>query len=193
MAGLCAITLLAYSNSFPAGFSLDSRGILLQDRIHAATAENLQLILGHTYWWPYGESGLYRPVTTLTYLFNYAVLGNGDQPEGYHAINFLLHACNVLLVYLLARRWWKTGWKALAVAALWAVHPALTESVTNIAGRADLLAALAVLSGLWMYLKSAESRGAAALGLVGRAHAGRHVRSIFQRECRGAARRDGAL
>ena len=159
MAGLCAVTLLAYSNSFQAGFSLDSRGILLQDRIHAATAENLQLILGHTYWWPYGESGLYRPITTLTYLFNYAVLENGDQPAGYHAINFLLHVSNVLLLYLLARRWWKTGWKAWAVAALWAAHPVLTESVTNIAGRADLLAALAVLSGLWMYLKSAESRG----------------------------------
>jgi len=160
MAGLCAATLLAYSNSFQAGFSLDSRGILLQDRIHAATAQNLQLILEHTYWWPYGESGLYRPITTLTYLFNYAVLENGDQPAGYHEINFLLHVCNVLLVYLLARRWWKTGWKAFAVAALWAVHPVLTESVTNIAGRADLLAALAVLSGLWMYLKSAESQGA---------------------------------
>jgi len=159
MTGLCAVTLLAYSNSFQAGFSLDSRGILLQDRIHAATAENLQLILGHTYWWPYGESGLYRPITTLTYLFNYAVLGNGDRPAGYHAVNFLLHAGNVLLLYLLARRWWKTGWKALAVAALWAVDPVLTESVTNIAGRADLLAALAVLSGLWMYLKSAESQG----------------------------------
>ena len=158
--GLCAVTLLAYSSSFQAGFSLDSRGILLQDRIHAATAENLQLILEHTYWWPYGESGLYRPITTLTYLFNYAVLGNGDQPAGYHEINFLLHVSNVLLVYFLARRWWKTGWKAFAVAALWAVHPVLTESVTNIAGRADLLAALAVLSGLWMYLKSAESRGA---------------------------------
>ena len=37
---------------------------------------------------------------------------------------------------------------ALAIALLWAVHPLLTESVTNIAGRADLLAALAVLSGL---------------------------------------------
>ncbi len=68
-------------------------------------------------------------------------------------------SANVLLVYLLARRWWKTGWKAWAVAALWAAHPVLTESVTNIAGRADLLAALAVLSGLWMYLKSAESQG----------------------------------
>jgi hypothetical protein len=159
MTGLCAAALLAYSNSLQAGFSLDSRGILLEDRIRAATAENLRLILRHTYWWPYGESGLYRPIATLTYLFNYAVLGNGDRPAGYHAINFLLHVCNVLLVYFLAQRWWKTGWKALAVAALWAVHPVLTESVTNIAGRADLLAGLAVLSGLWMYLKSAESQG----------------------------------
>jgi hypothetical protein len=157
--GLCAATLLAYSNSFNSGFSLDSRGILLEDRIRAATWDNLQLILGHTYWWPYGESGLYRPIATLSYLFNYAVLGNGDRPAGYHAINFLLHAGNVLLVYLLALRLLKTGWKAFAAAALWAVHPVLTESVTNIAGRPDLLAGLAVLSGLWMYLKSAESRG----------------------------------
>lgn len=160
MAGLCGITLAAYANSFRAEFSLDSRGILLEDRIHAVTAENLQLIVGHSYWWPYGESGLYRPLTTLTYLFNYAVLGNGARPEGYHEINFLLHAANVLLAYLLARRLWKTGWKAFAAAALWAVHPVLTESVTNVAGRADLLAGLAILSGLWMYLKSAESRGA---------------------------------
>jgi hypothetical protein len=159
LAGLCAVTLLAYANSFHTGFSLDSRGILLQDRIHAATAGNLRLILEHTYWWPYGESGLYRPLTTLTYLCNYAMLGNGERPEGYHAVNFLLHALNVLLVYLLARRLWKTGWNAIAAAALWAVHPVLTESVTNIAGRADLLAGFAVLSGLWMYLKSAESRG----------------------------------
>ena len=158
--GLCAAALVAYANSFQAGFSLDSRGILLEDRIRAATAENLRLILDHTYWWPYGESGLYRPLTTLTYLFNYAILGNADRPEGYHAINFLLHCANVLLVYLLARRLWKTGWQAFAAAALWAVHPVLTESVTNIAGRADLLAGLAVLSGLWMYLKSAESHGA---------------------------------
>jgi protein O-mannosyl-transferase len=161
MLGLCAVTLVAYFNSFDAGFTMDSRGLLLGDsRVHAATWENVQLILRHTYWWPYGESGLYRPLTTLTYLFNYAVLGNADQPAGYHAINLLLHACNVLFVYLLALRLLKTGWKAFAAAALWAVHPVLTESVTNMAGRPDLLAGLAVLSGLWMYLKSAESQGA---------------------------------
>jgi protein O-mannosyl-transferase len=160
VAALSAVTLLAYANSFSSGFVLDNRGLLLQDpRIREATAENLKLILQHTYWWPYGESGLYRPFTTLTYLFNYALLGNTGHPAGYHWINFLLHAGNVLLVYALARRLlgdWRPG---VWIAALWAVHPVLTESVTNIVGRADLLAGMTLLSGFLMYLKSTESRG----------------------------------
>jgi hypothetical protein len=39
---LCAVTLLAYANSFSSGFVLDNRGLLLQDpRTQEATAENL--------------------------------------------------------------------------------------------------------------------------------------------------------
>ena len=157
--GLCLLTLAAYSNSFGAGFAMDNRGLILQDaRVHAATAENLDLIFGHTYWWPYGESGLFRPLTTLSYLFNYAILGNGDHPAGYHWINFLMHAANVLLVYALGLR--LAGWRPAAwTAALWAVHPVLTESVTNMVGRADLLAGMAVLGGWLLYRKSAESSG----------------------------------
>ena len=157
--GLCLLTLAAYSNSFGAGFAMDNRGLILQDaRVHAATAENLDLIFGHTYWWPYGESGLFRPFTTLSYLFNYAILGNGDHPAGYHWINFLMHAANVLLVYALGLR--LAGWRPAAwTAALWAVHPVLTESVTNMVGRADLLAGMAVLGGWLLYRKSAESSG----------------------------------
>lgn len=104
----------------------------------------------HTYWWPYGESGLYRPFTTLTCLFNYAILGNVDRPGGYHWINLFLHAGNVLLLYLLARRLIREYGPSVFLAALWAVHPVLTESVTNIVGRADLLAGLALLGGFWM-------------------------------------------
>jgi tetratricopeptide (TPR) repeat protein len=157
---LCAVTLLAYSNSFSAGFTFDNKGLLLQDpRIREATPQNIGLILHRTYWWPYGESGLYRPITTLTYLFNYSILGNGGQPAGYHWINFLLHAGNVLLVYALALRLMRKLWPAVFVAAVWAVHPVLTESVTNMVGRADLLAGMALLSGFWMYLRSAETQG----------------------------------
>jgi hypothetical protein len=157
---LVLLTLLVYSNSFHGGFVLDNRGLLLNDpRLRDASSANVQLILDHTYWWPNGESGLYRPFTTLSYLFNYAVLGNRDHPGGYHWLNFLLHAGNVLLVYALAVRFLRKAWPAFFVAALWAVHPVLTESVTNIVGRADLLAAGAVLGGLLLYLKSVESAG----------------------------------
>jgi tetratricopeptide (TPR) repeat protein len=158
--GLCAAALLAYANSFGAGFALDNKALILEDpRVRQATPQNLDLILQHTYWWPHGEAGLYRPITTLSYLFNYAVLGNRDRPAGYHWLNFLLHAGNVLLVFFLVSRLIREFWPPVFAAALWAVHPVLTESVTNIAGRADLLAAAAVLGGFLLYLKSTESAG----------------------------------
>jgi tetratricopeptide (TPR) repeat protein len=159
-AALCVITLLAYSNSFHGGFVMDSRPLILGDpRVHEATADNIQAIFDRTYWWPTNEAGLYRPLTTLSYLFNYAVLGNAEHSEGYHFINFLLHFINVLLVYALALRLLQKFWLAIFISALWAVHPVLSESVTNIIGRADLLAGFAVLSGLLMYVKNLDSAG----------------------------------
>src|ERR1035438_2434595 len=179
--GLCLLTLAVYSNSFGAGFVMDNRGLILQDaRIRAATAENFDLIFGHTYWWPYGESGLFRPLTTLSYLFNYTILGNGEHPAGYHWINFLLHAGNVLLVYALALR--MTSRRLAAwTAALWAVHPVLTESVTNIVGRADLLAGMAVLGGLLLYLKSTETSGRRRWACLGALSAATAV-GVFSKE-----------
>jgi len=157
---LCVVTLLAFSNSFSAGFPLDNKGLILQDaRVHEASGQNLDLILQHSYWWPRGNSGLYRPVTTLSYLFNYAILGDGDHPAGYHWVNFLLHLGNVLLVYTLALKLIGDFWPSALLAALWAVHPIHAEAVTNIVGRPDLLAGAALLGGCLLYLKSAEAGG----------------------------------
>jgi tetratricopeptide (TPR) repeat protein len=157
-AALCLVTLVAYSNSFHSGFVVDNRFLILDDPlVHEATSGNIDLIFQHSYWWPTNEVGLYRPVTTLSYLFNYATLGNADRPEGYHWINFFLHFINVVLVYALSLRLLRKFWQAIFIAAVWAVHPVLTESVTNIIGRADLLAAVAILSGLLMYLENTES------------------------------------
>lgn len=159
-AALCLLTLLAYSNSFHTGLVVDSNYLILQDpRVHAVIRENLGLIFSHGYWWLPPEKGLYRPFSTLTYLFNYAVLGNGEDPAGYHWFNFFLHFFNVLLVYGLALRLVKKLWPAAFIAGLWAVHPVLAESVTNVIGRTDLLAATAVLGGFWIYLKSTETTG----------------------------------
>jgi protein O-mannosyl-transferase len=162
---LCAITLLVWANSFASGFIHDSHILVLEDtRVRQATAENIARIINHTYWWPFMESGLYRPVTTLSFLFNYAILGDTDRQAGYHWINLLLHAGNVLLVFALARRLVTDTAQSFLIAAVWAVDPVLTESVTNIAGRSDLMAGMTSLGGLLIYLKSAEASGSTMAG-----------------------------
>ena len=70
---LAAIALLAYANSFEAELAQDARGRILNDpRVHEISAANLRQIVAQDYWWPIHPSGLYRPLTTLSYLFNYS-------------------------------------------------------------------------------------------------------------------------
>jgi hypothetical protein len=159
VAALWALVLLANANSFRDGFPFDNRAaIVMDERVHAATAQNLHLIFNQDYW-PKQPAGLYRPFTTLSYLFNYVTLGNGANPAGYHWVNLLLHGCNVALVYALGLLLFQRRLWAAAMAALWAVHPLLTESVTNIVGRADILAGLGVLGGLLCYIWSTRTAG----------------------------------
>src|SRR5262245_32821009 len=99
---ICAATLIAYSNSFSAGFVLDSQSRVLEDpRITAVTAENLKLIWTKDYWYPQSGGGIYRPLSTLSFLFNYAILGDGRNPIGYHVLNLLLHWLNIALLFQL--------------------------------------------------------------------------------------------
>src|SRR5437867_958445 len=93
--GLGLLIAIFYANSFTSGFQFDSDTIIRHDpRLRAVSSSNIEQILTHSYWWPSQETNLYRPLTTLTYLFNYAVLGNGENVGGYHAINVLLHWAN---------------------------------------------------------------------------------------------------
>src|SRR5271157_3877084 len=160
MLALWALVLAAYSNSFQSGLVFDNAVLIARDaRIQAVTPQNLRLILTEQYWRGTTTHGLYRPLTTFSYLLNYAVFGNGTHPAGYHWVNFALHGVNVSLVYLLGILVLGAPTPAFALAALWGVHPLLAESVTSIVGRADLLAAFGVLAGLLCYVKSASAVG----------------------------------
>jgi len=183
---LGGLLLATYSSSFQAGLTFDNASIIGEDpRIQAATPANIESILHGRYW--YGEnarpatSPWYRPFTTFTYMVNYAVLGNGPRPAGYHWVNLALHAFNVALVYALGILILGEAAPAWALAAIWALHPLQTESVTNIVGRAELLAALGVLAGLLCHVKRASAEGRRRMGWLAGLAAAQAV-GLFSKE-----------
>ena len=159
---LAVVAALVYANSFHAGFTLDNFYLISGDaRIHDANIDNVRQILSQDYWAPQRfVTGTYRPLTTLSLLFNYAILRGGEDPVGYHVLNLLLHSANAVLVYFLALVVLADAGAAFLTAGLFAAHPIATEAVTNIVGRADLLATLAVLGGTLLYLRSRHVSGA---------------------------------
>jgi len=62
----------------PIRFVFDSPFLIVGDeRVHAATNDNLRLIFTQDYTYRSSTSGLFRPLTTLSYLVNYDLLGSG--------------------------------------------------------------------------------------------------------------------
>jgi tetratricopeptide (TPR) repeat protein len=87
-----------------------------------------------------GIPGVYRPVWTLSYAWDYFV---GElNPAFYHAHSVLLHSLNSALVYLLSLALGLATLPALVTALLFAVHPIHVEAVTWVSGRNELLMTL---------------------------------------------------
>lgn len=79
-----------------------------------------------------------RPLAAATWAMT-------ETPMAARLLNLLLHAGNVLLVVLLARRIGLSEMVATAAAFAWMVHPMQVETVAYAAGRSELLAATGVL------------------------------------------------
>jgi len=160
--GLAA--LLPYLNTLGCGFAFDDGLILLENPTLARSAPWWRgLVEG---FWPGRlQNGLYRPLTALSFRLQRGA--GGDAAAGFHAVNLLLHVAVVLLAYALLRRLLEPRrGVALAIAALFAVHPLHTEAVTYIQGRAELLAALAGLGGYFLWLFGRRRGTPLAIGLL---------------------------
>jgi hypothetical protein len=163
---LLVLCLAAYSNSFQAGFTFDSNPLVLRDaRVQKLSRANLAAIAEKDYWYGHAWAGLYRPVTTLSWLFNFSVLDNRDQPLGYHCVNFALHAASTLFLWALALGIFRRPLPAFFAAAIFAVHPVGTEAVTNISGRSDVLAGAGLFGGLLLYARWSEGGRLGRMGL----------------------------
>jgi Flp pilus assembly protein TadD len=153
---VAALATVSYVNTLQNELVFDDRGVILDNPV--VRNLDLEAVFTHDFWGrPKGDpahNGSYRPLTTLTYLVNYAA--DGLSPDGYHLVNVLLHGVCSCLVYFVSRRLLLAEKGALAAAALFATHPVHTEAVANVAGRAELLAGIFLLGSMLLYLRYRE-------------------------------------
>ncbi len=87
----------------------------------------------------------------------------GIQPVAFHLGNLIWHVVNVLLVFAILARVGDVP-TAVFLASIFAVHPLLTEAVSYVSARSDLVSTTGVLLALWA--ASAGSVTGAVVGVV---------------------------
>jgi tetratricopeptide (TPR) repeat protein len=91
----------------------------------------------------------WHPLTWISHALDVQLFGL--NPAGPHYVNVLLHATNVLLLFLILEAATKFTWRSFVVAALFAVHPINVESVAWIAERKNVLSMLFFLCAIAAY------------------------------------------
>uniref|UniRef100_A0A3P8UZS6 dolichyl-phosphate-mannose--protein mannosyltransferase n=1 Tax=Cynoglossus semilaevis TaxID=244447 RepID=A0A3P8UZS6_CYNSE len=153
------VALLCFINSYDGEFVFDDSEAIVNNKDLRPTTP-INNIWTNDFWGSNLSSNSshksYRPLTVLTFRFNYLIVG-GLHPFGFHLLNIILHALiSALMIDVFAiligglaydekggiiNRAPKTS---LLAALFFAAHPVHTESVSvaGIVGRADLLCAL---------------------------------------------------
>jgi tetratricopeptide (TPR) repeat protein len=95
------------------------------------------------------EQANWHPLTWMSHALDVSLYHL--NPVGHHFTNILLHAINVMLLFLLLM--WATSrlGPSLFVAALFALHPINVESVAWVAERKNVLCTMFFLLTLWAY------------------------------------------
>ncbi len=100
----------------------------------------------------------FHPLTWLSLQLDAQIFGL--DPTGFHLVNTLMHALNVLLFLGLCRTLSGAFWPSVLAAALFAVHPMHVESVVWITERKDVLSIFFWLLAMRAYLRYARAPSA---------------------------------
>jgi hypothetical protein len=157
--------LAAYANVTSVGFMWDDHMLIEQNTdLHTLSAP--WAYVTRSFWqhpFAYGLGhAFYRPLVTFTLAADWAL--GGGRPLFFHLTNVALHLVVCTLVFLFAQRRSGSGLTAAVVTMLFGVMPRLTESVTWIVGRTDVIATLLVLAAL-LLAESKKAHWAAGLAL----------------------------
>jgi tetratricopeptide (TPR) repeat protein len=151
---LLLLTCLAWSGGLiRGGFALDDLEVLRNNPVVQGEVP-WQTAFQQDYWahQPAGGAGHFRPLATLSLRLDHQLWGL--EPWGYHLTNLILHLCVVALAgcFLtgLGPGSGSCAWLGLSVFAL---HPALCDSVIWISGRTSMLSVLPGLIGAYALLR----------------------------------------
>lgn len=160
IAVIILITILGfavYGNSITGGFIWDDYYVV-KDNVYIKNLSYLPDIFSkNTYAGANIAYFSYRPLVLTTYMINYAICGL--DVRAYHLTNILLHVMAALTVYWLLIILYKDMLLAFLSSALFVIHPIHVEAVTYIAGRADPLSLLFMMTCFILYIKRSQSKG----------------------------------
>lgn len=106
-----------------------------------------------------GSGPLGRPLAMLSFVGN--ALVSGQSAWGFKLVNLLIHLlCGLALYALLTLTFSrdhvlraKARWVALAIAAVWLLHPMFASTVLYVVQRMAMLSALFMLLALWSFMR----------------------------------------
>ncbi len=156
---LTLMAVIPYAPTLMNGFVYDDDTQVLNNP-YIQNFHHLREIFTTTVWSYIGAQGVtnyYRPIMTLGYLLCHELFGR--VAFGYHLVNVLLHAGVVLLLFGVTARLFSSHRVAFVASALFALHPAHTESVAWIAAVTDLELAFFFLLTFWCFLAVARPEG----------------------------------
>lgn len=134
---LLFLVIMTYAVVLPGSFFLDDIQIVKVNPL--VRHFDLTGIFTSDYWGAGEKSGLYRPISILSFALNRMVFG--PDAWGYLIVNLLLHAIVAYLLFLLLIQFQRSLPVAWLAAAIFAVHPYHGEVVAELVGRSELLAA----------------------------------------------------
>lgn len=113
-----------------------------------------KLLLGET---PPVHGGVYRPVRSIFYLFNFALFG--QNPTLYHLNGIIFHLISVLFVFAIVRKMIPDKTIAFFAAILFGLHPAHTAVVAFITANFDFYGVIFFFAAFYFYISSDGKKG----------------------------------
>ncbi len=101
---------------------------------------------------PSSVGGYYQPLTMISLMLDYWLVGPTDDISQFHITSLLMHAFNTGLIIVLLYMLFRKIWIAAAAGLLFGVHPLTVETIPWVGERKTLLAALFVYWSLIFYL-----------------------------------------